>query len=196
MMKLARNPYVVGFLIFIITAGIFFVLNIFFRDVNYYRNTMIVAAFVAPLLSGVGAFLSVYYQGRTKRKVSFRDAYGRAFVPMFVGGILTTATMFAYINYIDKDTKQLLNYQFIESFKQSLEDEYQKAKKIVIPNSEEDKELEQKYANAKVRIAAKEAKNEDIFTAKNFGYVFAGYCAFYLLLSLFFGSFFRTRNPS
>ena len=55
-------------------------------------------------------------------------------------------------------------------------------------------DLEKKYAEAKVRVTAKTQKKEDMFSAKYFAYVFAGYCVFFLLLSLFFGSFFRSKT--
>lgn len=189
-----KNVYVVGFLIFIAIFGAFIITNIFFRDVNYYRNSIILNAFLVPIICAAGAFISVTTYSRWKKVLSFREAYGRAFIPMFVGGLLSISAIFMYINFVDKDTKDLLNYQYIESYKNSLEDEYAKAKKIVKPESPEEKDLEKKYAEGKVRIAEKIKKNEDMFSAKYFGYIFAGYCAYFLILSLFFGSFFRTKT--
>lgn len=191
---MTKNVYVVGIMIFITIMLAFFVTNIFFRDVNYYRNSIMLNAFLVPLVCAVGAFLSVTAYSRWKKTISFREAYGRSFIPMFVGGLLSVVTIFSYINYVDRDTKDLLNHQYIESYKKSLEDEYSKAKKIVKPNSPEEKDLEKKYAEGKVRIAEKIRKNEDMFSAKYFAYVFAGFCIFFLLLSLFFGSFFRTKT--
>lgn len=91
-------------------------------------------------------------------------------------------------------TKDLLNHQYIESYKQSLEEEYLKAKKIVKPNSTDMQDLEQKYAEGKLRIQKKQEKKEDMFAANYFAYVFAGYCTFFIILSVFFGSFFRSRS--
>ena len=54
-------------------------------------------------------------------------------------------------------------------------------------------ELEKKYAEGKMRIQKKEEKKEDMFTIYYFGYVFAGYTLFFIILSVFFGSFFRTK---
>ncbi|MFB9119875.1 DUF4199 domain-containing protein [Bergeyella porcorum] len=189
-----KNVYVIGIMIFTVIMLVFFTTNIFFRDVNYYRNTITLNAFLLPIIFAIGAFLSVTTYSRWKKRLTFKEAYGRAFVPMFVGGFLSIGSIFFYINYVDRETKDLLNHQYIESFKTSLEEEYQKSKKVFKPESEEMKEVEQKYAEGKVRIAEKEKRNEDMFSAKYFGYVFAGYCAYFLLLSLFFGSFFRTRS--
>lgn len=189
-----RNVYAVGFMIFIAIMAAFFITNIFFRDVNYYRTSMTLNAFLLPFIFAVGAFLSVTAYSRWKKTLSFKEAYGRAFIPMFFGGLLSIATIFLYITYVDKDTKDLLNHQYIESFRTSLEDEYQKSTKVFKPGSEEMKDVEKKYAEGKVRLAEKEKKNEDMFSGKYFLYVFAGYCAYFLILSLFFGSFFRTRS--
>lgn len=191
---MAKNAYVVGILIFTVIMSVFFVTNIFFRNVDYYRNSILLSSFFVPVVCALGAYWSVTTYSRWKKGISFREAYGRAFIPMFVGGLLSLLSIFIYTNYISPDTKDLLNYQAVESYKQSLEEEYTKAKKIVKPNSPEAIDLEKKYAEAKVRIADKVKKNEDLITFKNFSLVFAGYCAFFLLLSLFFGSFFRTRG--
>lgn len=189
-----RNAYVVGFMIFVAIILAFFITNIFFQDVNYYKNSIMLNAFLVPLIFAVGAFLSVTTYSRWKKKLNFKEAYGRAFIPMFIGGLFSVITIFLYITYFDKDTKDLLNYQYIESYKNSLEDEYTKAKQIIKPDSEDMKEVERKYAEAKIRIQEKVKKNEDMFSLKYFAYVFAGFNAYFLILSLFFGSFFRTRS--
>ena len=191
---MAKNVYAVGFVMFIAIMIVFFITNIFFRDVHYYRNTIVLSSFLAPLIYAIGAFISVTSYSRFKKVLNFREAFGRAFLPMFFGGILSIASIFVYISYVNKDTKDLLNYQYIESYKTSLEDEYAKTKNVLKPDSDDMKEVEQKYSEAKIRIAEKEKKHEDMFSAKYFLYVFAGYCAFFLILSVFFGSFFRTRR--
>ena len=115
-------------------------------------------------------------------------------MPMFVGGALSLFSIFIYIHYVDTDTKDLLNYQYIESYKSSLEEEYSKANGMIKADSPERTEMEKKYAEAKIRIAEKEKRKEDMFTARYFLYIFAGYCAYFLILSVFFGSFFRTKR--
>ena len=191
---MTKNVYAVGFVAFIVIMIAFFVTNIFFRDVNYYRTSIVLNAFLVPLVLAIGAFFSVTTYSRYKKQITFKEAFGRAFLPMFVGGLLSVITIFVYITYVDKDTKDLLNYQYIESYERSLEEEYAKAKQITKPNSAEMTELESNYKQAKIRIKAKEDKKEDMFSLQYFAYVFAGFCAFFLILSLFFGSFFRTRS--
>ena len=192
---MVKNVYTIGFLIYILIMLVFFVTNIFFRDIHYFRTSVMLSSFVLPLIFAAGAFYSVTSYSRYKKVLSFREAYGRAFIPMFVGGLLSVISIFVYISFVNKPTKDLLNYQYIESYKQSLEDEYNKAKKIIRPESSEMQDLEKKYAEGKLRIHEKIKRNEDMFTPKYFAYVFAGYSVFFLLLSLFFGSFFRTKMP-
>lgn len=190
---MTKNVYVIGFMIFIAVMIAFFTTNIFFRDVDYFKNSITLSAFLLPLIFAVGAFISVTTFSKFKKVLNFKEAYGRAFIPMFVGGLLSMLSIFIYINYVDTETKDLLNYQYIESYKNSLETEYQETKSVLKPDSPEMPELEKKYEEGKIRIAHKIAQNEDMFSIKYFGYIFAGYCAFFLLLALFFGSFFRTR---
>ncbi len=190
---MTKNVYVIGFMMFIAVMIAFFITNIFFRNVDYYKNSIMLSAFLLPFIFAVGAFISVTTYSRLKKVLTFKEAYGRSFIPMMVGGFLSMFTIYLYINYIDTDTKDLLNYQYIESYKNSLENEYQQAKGVLKPDSPEMPELEKKYQEGKIRIAHKVAQNPDMFSIKYFAYIFAGYSAFFLLLSLFFGSFFRTR---
>ncbi|AZZ58071.1 DUF4199 domain-containing protein [Riemerella anatipestifer] len=173
---------------------VFFVVYFFFMDVNYFHTTMIANSFVLPLIFGVGAFISVYSYKKEKVRLTFKEAFGKAFAPMFLAGFLSISSIFVFISYVDKDVKSLLNHQYIESFRASLEEEYTKAKQITKPNTEEAKELEQKYEEGKKRIEEKVKKKEDMFSLYHFSLVFAGYCAFFLILSVFFGSFFRSKT--
>lgn len=189
-----RNVYMIGFVVFIMIMIVFFITNIFFRNVDYFRNSIMISAFLLPFLFAVGAYYSVTTYSKWKKVISFKEGYGRAFIPMFVAGFLSISSIYIYINYVDIATKDLLNYQYIESFKNSLEEEYAQAKKVIKPNTEEMEELEEKYAEGKERIAYKIQKNDDMFSLKYFAYIFAGYCVFFLLLSIFFGAFFRTKT--
>ena len=190
---MTKNVYTIGFLMYILIMIAFFITNIFFRNENYYRNSIVLSSFLLPFVFAIGAFYSVFVYKKTKGELSFGEAFGRAFLPMFIGGFLSISSMFVYINYINLPTKNVLNNQYIESYKQALEEEYHKAKQIVKPHSPEMQELEKKYAEGKMRIQKKEEKKEDMFTIYYFGYVFAGYTLFFIILSVFFGSFFRTK---
>lgn len=189
-----KNVYITGFMLFIVVMIVFFITNIFFRDINYYRTSITLSAFFLPFIFALGAFFSVTTFVKNAEKVSFKEAYGRAFMPMFVGGLLSITSIFVYLNYVDKESKDLLNYQYIESFERALEQEYYKGQNVFKPESEEMKDIEKKYVQGKQRIENKKQVGEDMFSFKYFGYVFAGYCAFFLIFSLFFGSFFRTRT--
>ena len=193
MNTITRSVYTIGLMIYIAIMIAFFTTNIFFRNVDYFKNSILISAFLLPMIFAIGAFFSVTAYSRYKKVLSVKEAYGRAFIPMFVGGLLSVLSIFSYINFVDTPTKDLLNYQYIQSYKNSLEDEYQESKRVLRPDSPEMPELEKKYAEGKMRIAHKVSLNEDMFSIRYFGYIFAGYCVFFLFLSLFFASFFRTR---
>lgn len=192
---MVNKVYNIGIMIFIVIISAFLILNIFFRNVDYYSTSIIMNAFFIPFICAIGAFISVTKYSKYKKILTFRDAFRRAFIPMFIGVALSLSFIFIYITYIDTDTKDLLNHQYIESYKKSLEDEYATAKKIIDPNkTDEVNDLEKKYAEGKIRIEEKIKKNEDMFSLQYFLYVFAGFNLFFIILSVFFGSFFRTRT--
>lgn len=173
---------------------LFFGVYYFFMNEQYFRTTMVMNAFVLPLIFAVGAFVSVNTYKKLKGRMSFKEAFNRAFLPMFMAGFLSIGSIFLFINFGDAEVKQVLNRQYIESFKNSLEEEYAKAKSMVKPNTEEAKDLEKKYQEGKLRIAKKVEAKEDMFSAYYFSLVFAGYCLFFIILSVFFGSFFRSKS--
>ena len=78
------------------------------------------------------------------KEIGFRDAFGRAFKPMFIGGFLSMFSIFAFLNYVDTDAKDLLNHQYVERQKTELDNEYNKAKQI-LAKKEDKEELEKKY---------------------------------------------------
>lgn len=181
-------------LMFLAIIIIFFVVYMFFMNESYYKTTIIINAFVLPIIFAIGAFVSVYTYKKIKHRLTFKQAFTRAFLPMFIAGGLSLGSIFIFISFVDPETKQVLNYQYIESFKNSLEEEYAKAKQMIKPKTEEYRELEEKYKEAQQRIKYKIEEKEDMFSAYYFSLVFAGYCLFFIILSVFFGSFFRSKT--
>ena len=124
--------------------------------------------------------------------MSFADVFGRAFKPMFVGGILSILTMFLFLNFVDKDAKDLLNFQYIERQKTELNKEYEKAK-IGLKEEAERKELDKNYQARLQSFSPEMIKGKDMFSFRQFTYYFGAVMVFYVILSVFFGSFFRSR---
>ncbi|KMQ72618.1 DUF4199 domain-containing protein [Chryseobacterium koreense] len=191
---MTKNGYAVGFLLFVATMVVFFLLYFFGMNTQYYHNSVLINAFLLPAIYLVGAFLSINNLRKTGARMGFREIFGRAFVPMFVGGLLSVVSIFYFFNKVDPKAKDLLSYQYIQSYRTSLEEDYSSTIQILKPNSEEWKSVKDKYEEAKMRIANKERKNEEMFSARNFSYIFAGYCVYFLVLSTFFATFFRSRT--
>ena len=125
--------------------------------------------------------------------MGFRDAFGRAFNPMFLGGILSVLSIFAFLNFIDRDAKDLLNFQYIERQKTELNNEYQKAK-LTSKTDEEKAELDKNYQNRLQSFSPEMIKDKDMFSFRQFTYYFGAIMVFYVILSTFFGSFFRSKT--
>ena len=190
---MAKSPTNLGIVLFIATMIVFFVVYSFFSGINYFDTTLKVNAFVLPVLYAGTAFWSVKSYWNTANVMSFKEAFKRAFYPMFIGGFLSIVTIFTFLNFIDTDAKKLLNYQYVERQRTELNKEYTSAKKIIKHQKEID-ELEKKYKEGLQRVSDDAVKGKDMLTASHFSGYFAAILIFYLVLSLFFGAFFRTKT--
>jgi hypothetical protein len=172
---------------------VFFVVYSFFSGINYFDISLKANAFVLPLLYAGAAFRSVKTYWNNHRVVSFKQAFKRAFVPMFIGGILSIFSIYAYLNFVDTDAKKLLNYQYVTRQKAELDKEYTSARKILKHQKDID-ELDQKYKERSQSFTPEAVKGKDMLTASHFSGYFAAILIFYVVLSVFFGAFFRTKT--
>ena len=189
---MVKNVYGVGFLLFIATMILFFAMYFFGMNVDYFSNSMLLNAFLLPAVYVAGAFLSVNAAKKEGVPMGFRAVFGHAFKPMFIGGLLSVVTMFLFLNFVDKDAKDLLNYQYIDRQKTELNNEYEKAKST-LDKPEEKAELEKKYQERLKSFSPEMIKDKDMFSFRQFTYYFGAIMVFYVILSVFFASFFRSR---
>ncbi|MXS72884.1 DUF4199 family protein [Flavobacteriaceae bacterium W22] len=189
---MTKSPVTLGILLFAATMLIFFVVYFFFSGINYFDISLKVNAFVLPVFYALAAFWSVKSRWN-KQRMGFREAFKRAFVPMFVGGFLSVLSIFVFLNFIDTDAKKLLNYQYVTRQKSELDKEYNSARKILKHQKDID-ELEEKYRESLQRFSPEIIKGKDMLTASHFSGYFAAILIFYVVLSLFFGAFFRTKK--
>jgi hypothetical protein len=190
---MTKSPSTLGIILFGATMIVFFVVYYFFSGVNYFDISLKANAFVLPLMYAGAAFWSVKSYWNNNREVSFKQAFNRAFVPMFVGGILSIFSIFAYLNFVDTDAKKLLNYQYVQRQKSELDQEYTSARKILKHQKDID-ELDKKYKERVQSFTPEAVKGKDMLTASHFSGYFAAILIFYVVLSVFFGAFFRTKT--
>ena len=190
---MTKSPLTLGIILFIATMTVFFVVYCFYSGINYFDISLKANAFVLPVLYAGVAFWSVKSYWNNHRVVGFKDAFKRAFIPMFVGGILSVLSMYAYLNFVDTDAKKLLNYQYVTRQKAELDKEYTSARKILKYQKDID-ELDQKYNERLQSFTPEAVKGKDMLTVSHFSGYFAAILIFYVVLSLFFGAFFRTRT--
>lgn len=190
---MVKNVYAVGLVLFIVTMLIFFGMYFFGMNTDYFSNSLLLNAFLLPVVYVAGAYHSVDSLKRTGIPMGFRDVFGRAFKPMFFGGLFSVLTMFLFLNFVDKDAKDLLNFQYIERQKTELNNEYESAK-AVIADERELAELNTNYQNRLQSFAPELIKDKDMFSFRQFSYYFAAILIFYVILSVFFASFFRNKR--
>lgn len=189
---MVKNVYAVGFVLFIATMVIFFAMYFFGMNTDYFNNSLLLNAFLLPVVYVAGAYISVISAKKAGHPMGFQAVFGRAFKPMFVGGFLSILTMFLFLNFVDRDAKDLLNFQYIDRQKTELNNEYNKAK-VGMTDEGQKKELDKNY-NARLQSFSPEMiKDKDMFSFRQFTYYFGAIMVFYVILSVFFGSFFRSR---
>ncbi|WP_374458920.1 DUF4199 domain-containing protein [Chryseobacterium taeanense] len=190
---MTKSPSTLGILLFGATMIVFFVVYYFFSGVEYFDISLKANAFILPIIYAGAAFWSVKIYWSSHKQVSFKDAFKRAFVPMFIGGILSILSIYAFLNFADTDAKKLLNYQYVTRQKSELDKEYTSARKILKHQKDID-ELDQKYKERIQSFTPEAVKGKDMLTASHFSGYFAAILIFYVVLSLFFGAFFRTKT--
>lgn len=189
---MTKNPVTLGILLFGATMLIFFIVYWFFSGITFFETSLKANAFVLPVLYVGTAFWSVKSHWNN-HKMGFKEAFSRAFKPMFIGGFLSVVSIYLFLNFVDTDAKSLLNYQFVERNKSELVKTYE-AEKSRLKSEKEIKELEKDYQKSIQSFSKEQVKGKDMLTASHFSGYFAAILLFYLVLSLFFGAFFRTRS--
>ncbi|MBK1896814.1 DUF4199 domain-containing protein [Chryseobacterium paridis] len=189
---MTKSPSTLGIILFIATMIVFFIAYYFFSGIHYFDTSLKINAFVLPVIYAATAFWSVKSHWNN-HKMGFREAFKRSFVPMFIGGILSIFSIYAFLNFVDTDAKKLLNYQYVERQKSELDSEYKSARKILKHQKDID-ELDQKYRERVQSFSPQAVKGKDMLTASHFSGYFAAILIFYVVLSLFFGAFFRTKT--
>ncbi|ASK29444.1 DUF4199 domain-containing protein [Chryseobacterium sp. T16E-39] len=189
---MTKSPSTIGIILFIATMIVFFIAYYFFSGIHYFDTSLKINAFVLPVIYAGAAFWSVKSRWNT-HKMGFREAFKRSFMPMFIGGILSIFSIYAFLNFVDTDAKKLLNYQYVERQKSELDSEYKSARKILKHQKDID-ELDQKYKERIQSFSPEAVKGKDMLTASHFSGYFAAILIFYVVLSLFFGAFFRTKT--
>ncbi len=189
---MTKNLFTLGIALFGATMLIFFVVYFFFSGINYFETSMVTNAFILPILYAATAFWSVK-SAWNSRRLNFKEAFKRAFIPMFVGGFLSVISIFVFFNYVDTDARDLINYQFVQTNKNKLEQTY-KEEMARLKDGKEKEQLEKDYQKSIQSFNTNQVKGKDMLTANHFSGYFAAILIFYLVLSLFFGAFFRTKS--
>lgn len=187
-----KNLYITGVFLYAITMLVFFIVYYFFAGPQYYSVSLNANAFLLPAIYALAAFFSVRHIWK-RQKLNFKATFKRAFTPMFTGGMLSFLSIFAFLNFVDTDAKDMLNHQFVERNKKELSDVYLK-EKARLKSDAEKTELEKDYRKSLKSFDESQVRGKDMFTFSHFSAYFAATLIFYLLLSLFFGAFFRSKS--
>ena len=192
---MTKNPLAVGLGLYIATMLVFFTVYYFFANANYWNTTMQVNAFGMTFLYVLVGFLAVLWL-RGNGKITYPQAFKQCFLTLFVGGLLSVLSIFAFLNYVDTDARDLLNHQYIQTELNNLDEAY-KQKKLEAANLKDQtkiKELETDYKNAKEAREVAQKENRNYFSFQFLSAVFGGFMLFYLLLSIIIAGFLKNKK--
>lgn len=192
---MTKNPLAVGLGLYLATMLVFFTVYYFFANANYWNTTMQVNAFGMTFLYVLGGFLSVLWL-RGDGKITYPQAFKQSFVTLFVSGLLSVLSIFAFLNYGDTDARDLLNHQYIQTELNNLDEAYAQ-KKVEAANLKDQtkiKELETDYKNAKEARVVAQKENRNYFSFQFLSAVFGGFMLFYLLLSIIIAGFLKNKK--
>jgi len=191
-----KNPIIVGLALFVLNILAFLMVYYFFMDVNYWNTSMKVNSFVLPFLYTIVGFLSVYWYRNFLGRITFYKAFRQAFVTVFLGGFLSVLSIFIFLNYVDTDARDILNYQYVELELRNLDTKYHKIKNEITDNGDKNKleELDKNYLEAKHarEMAMKERRN--YFSFSFLSTIFGVFVLFYILLSVVVASFLKNKK--
>lgn len=192
---MTKSPLVAGFILFAITMLTFFIVYYFFANANYWNTTMQVNAFGMTFLYVFAGFASTYWL-RQGTRITYPQAFKQTFVTLFVGGILSMFSIFAFLNYADTDARDMLNHQYVQTELNNLDEAYAK-KKTEVANHKDPakvKELEEDYKNAKIAREAAMKEDRNYFSFKFLSAIFGGFLLFYLMLSIIIAGFMKNKK--
>ncbi|NAW50980.1 DUF4199 family protein [Elizabethkingia argentiflava] len=192
---MTKTPLVVGLMLYGITMLAFFVVYYFFANINYYHTSSVINAFIMPFLYSIGAFLSVYWY-RGKGKITYPQAFKQSFTNLFVGGSLSLLSIFAFLNYVDTDARDMLNKQYIQLELYKLDQSYAQQRKEALHLKDPQKVIALDENYKKMKEARLEAlkENRNYFSFSFISAIFGGFVLFYLLLSIVIAAFLKNKK--
>ncbi|MCG2792553.1 MAG: DUF4199 domain-containing protein [Weeksellaceae bacterium] len=192
---MTKNPVISGFGLFLVTMLAFFVVYYFSANAQYWSTTMRVNAFGMTFLYAFAGFASTYWL-RLGRYITYPHAFKQCFLTLFTGGLLSVFSIFAFLNYVDTDARDLLNHQYIQTELDNLDRSYTKLRGEALNQKDKNKvkELEQNYRGAKLAREAAMKENRNYFSFKFMSGIFGGFLFFYLLLSIVIAGFLKNKK--
>lgn len=168
-----------GIFLFLATVALFLLLFFAFStngnisEADYFNYSSLANCFIMPALyAGVGFFSA--YSTAKQHPVSFRQGFRLAFLPQFIGGLLSLAFIFIFFNTSGAWAEDSLQRGWYDLMTQNPNPEFM----------EENKEFIKGMADL----------SHNMFTFRNFSIAFMVILFFYILISTIFAVFLRNRK--
>ena len=142
-------------------------------EADYFNYSSLVNCFVMPpLYAGIG-FYSAYSNAKIQA-LSFSQGFRHAFLPQFIGGLLSLSFIFIFFNTVGSWAEDSLQRGWYDLITQSPNPEFM----------EENKDFVEGMADL----------SHNMFTFRNFTIVFMAILFFYVMISTIFAVFLRNRK--
>lgn len=196
MENIKSSPIRFGLILFGITMLLFFIVYYFFAGENYWVTSVQVNSFVLPALYAGGAFWSVYSLRKEMGRITFPQAFKQSFFTLFVGGVLSLSSIYLFLNYVDTGARDILNYQFVTTQENKLDEARanQLKKAANLKDQTKKDEVQANYENYKKGLKAAKDNKTNYFSFKYLSGLFGVFLLFYLFLSVAFGAFLKNKK--
>lgn len=182
-MKINQKIAKLAMVLFIITMALFFLLFYLFStrgditDADYFNYSAIICSFILPPIYAGVAFYGVY--GSAKKEVlSFQKALKLGFIPMFVGGLLSLASIFIFFNTTGEWAQDSLKRGLVELRYGNIDEQTML--------EEGDKIMAEKEAISNMEY--------NLFSGKNFFIYYSMILFYYLVIGVLFAQLFKNKR--
>lgn len=168
-----------GLTLFVVTMLLFFLVYYLFStdgnfsEMQYFNVSVLMSSFLLPLIFVGFAFFNVYKHAK-KKVLGFRETWRLAFIPMFVGGLLSLSLIFVFFNTAGSWAEDSLQRGWHELMTANPNPEFM----------EKNGELVEKMIDL----------NVNMFSFKVFFLAFSFILFFYFLISTIFAVFIKNRQ--
>ncbi len=194
---LAQQQYRLGTILALVVILMFLIVSWFFVDDNYFNTSLFINAYALP---PIFVLLTLMGLLQLKKKqngwLKFRKGFKYCYLNQLIGGVLSLGFILLYMNLISPETRDVFNYQFLDTWYEQAKEELQEVDQLEEPESTEKEREERTTEILEMLKEKRDTLSDNLFSLSNpkFWTIFLGMNLFYVLNSVFLSMFFKTTK--